>query len=228
MGAVQYDHIHLCIHQSRHSLQHIGCDSHSGAAEQPSLLVLCRQGVFYGFLDVFDGDEAFQIEVLVHDRKLFLPGLCQNLLRLFQRDVLVGGDQPLAGHGFLDFLGEICLEFQVAVGDDAHQPAALGDGDAGDAELGHQRVCICQGMIGSQGKRICDDAVLRAFDLVHLFGLRLDGHVLMYDADAALSRHGDGHAVLRHSVHSCAHHRNVQFDLLRQPGAELHLVRHHL
>ena len=83
-------------------------------------------------------------------------------------------------------------------------------------------------MIGSQGKRICDDAVLRAFDLVHLFGLRLDGHVLMYDADAALSRHGDGHAVLRHSVHSCAHHRNVQFDLLRQPGAELHLVRHHL
>ena len=43
-------------------------------------------------------------------------------------------------------------------------------------------------------------------------GLRLDGHVLVDDADAAFLRHGDGEARLGDGVHGGGHQRQVQAD----------------
>ena len=57
------------------------------------------------------------------------------------------GNQTLRGHGFLDLLGKICLELQVAVGDDTDQLSALCDRDTGNAELCHQLIGIRQGML---------------------------------------------------------------------------------
>ena len=228
MSAVQYYDIHLCIHQRRYPVKHIGSDAHPRAAKKPALLVLGCQRIFDGLLDVLDGNKPLQVEVLVHYGKLFLSGLCQYLLRLLQSDAFGSRDQPLAGHGFLDLFGEIRLELQIPVGDDAHQLVSLRHGNSGDAEFSHQSICICQCVFRSQRKWIGDDPVFRTLDLVHLLGLSLDGHILVDDSDAALSGHSNGHTMLRHCVHPCAHHRNVQLDLLGQPSSQIHLIRHYL
>ena len=79
-------------------------------------------------------------------------------------------------------------------------------------------------MFRSQRKRVCDHAILRTFHLVHFFRLRLDGHILVDNADTALSCHGDRHPVFCHGVHPRTHHWNIEFDRLRQPGLQIDLI----
>ena len=45
----------------------------------------------------------------------------------------------------------------------------------------------------------------------------------MNDADAALLRHGDGHARLGHRVHGRGEQRGVQRDVARELGLRAHL-----
>ena len=147
MGGIQNDNVHTGLHQCLYTLQHIGGDTHCCAAEQTSLAVLGRLGIFDLFLDILDGDESLQIEVVIYDGQLLLAGFGKDLLGLFQGDALFCGDQALGGHAFLDLLGKIGLELQVTIGDDTHQLAALGDRHAGNAELGHQVVGVRQCML---------------------------------------------------------------------------------
>ena len=50
----------------------------------------------------------------------------------------------------------------------------------------------------------------------------------MDHADAALPGQGDGHAGLGNRIHGRAHHRDVQGDLFRQPGVQIHVRREHI
>ena len=75
MSGVKYNDIHLSLHQSVHTVQHIRCDAYSGAAEQTALSVLCGQRVFDLFLDIFDGDETAEVKIIINDGKLLLAGL---------------------------------------------------------------------------------------------------------------------------------------------------------
>ena len=56
-------------------------------------------------------------------------------------------------------------------------------------------------------------------------GLRLDGHVLVNDADAAFLRDGDGEARLGDRVHGGGEHRDVQADAARELGGEVRFAR---
>ncbi len=102
------------------------------------------------------------------------------------------------------------LELHVAVGDDADELSIVADGHAGDAVLGHQLIRLGQGVAGGQPEGVGDNAVLAALDHVHLLGLCADGHILVDDADAALTGDGDGHAVLGDGIHGGAHQRDIQ------------------
>ena len=50
----------------------------------------------------------------------------------------------------------------------------------------------------------------------------------MDHADAALTGQGNGHAGLGNRVHSRAHHRDIQGDLLCQLGVQIHIRRKHI
>ena len=159
MGGIQDDHVHLGVHQGAHAVEHVRGDSHARAAQQASLGVFCGKGIFDGLLNVLDGDQAHQVEILIYNRKLFLPCLREDLLRFLQGDAFPCGDQALGGHGFLDLLREVCFKFEIPVGDDADQLTAFRDRYAGNAELRHQVVRILKGMLGRKGKWIGNDSV---------------------------------------------------------------------
>ena len=204
VGGVQAQHVHAGLHQGGHPVQHVGGGADGGAHQQAALLVTGGVGVHLGLLDVLDGDEALQTEVLVHDGQLLDLVLAEDLLGLGQGGALGRGDQVLLGHHVVDELVHVGLELHVPVGDDADELTVVADGHAGDAELGHQLVRLGQGVAGSQPEGVGDDPVLGALHHVHLLGLLADGHIFMDDADAALPGDGDGHAVLGDGIHGGA------------------------
>ncbi len=153
----------------------------------------------------------------------------QHALGLFQRCAHRRGDQLVAGHHLADRPIEIGLELQVAVGDDADQPASLlDDRHPADREVPHEPVGIAQRGVGPQGNRIENHAALGPFDPVDLRGLLLDRHVLMHDADAAVPGHRDRHLGLGHRVHRRGDERDGQVQIARQPCADTDVARVHL
>ena len=67
------DNIHMGVDQGLHALHHIGGNADAGAAEQTSLIVLCGEGIFDLLLNILDGNQTFQIVVVIHDGEfLFL------------------------------------------------------------------------------------------------------------------------------------------------------------
>ena len=156
---IQNHHVHLRVHQGAHAVKHVCRDSHAGTAQQPSLGVFCGKRIFNRLLDILDGDQAHQIEILVHDGKLFLPRLRKNFLRFFQGDALSCGDQSFRGHGLFNFLREICFELKIPVGNDTDQPAAFRNRYAGDAELRHQVIRVLKSMLRRKREGVGDDSV---------------------------------------------------------------------
>jgi len=82
-------------------------------------------------------------------------------------------------------------------------------GHAGDVLGTRELEHFADGRLGAHGDRVVDDAALEALHPRHLPGLRLDGHVLVDDADAALLRDGDREAVLGHGIHRGRDDRQV-------------------
>lgn len=109
-------------------------------------------GVSDGLFDVLDGDETLQVHLVVHDGQLLHLALAQDLFGLVQRGALLGGDQVLLGHHVVDEPIHIGLELQVTVGDDTDELALVADGHAGDVVLGHEGVCLTQGVAGASQK----------------------------------------------------------------------------
>jgi len=128
--------------------------------------------------------------------------------------------------------GQVGLEPEVAVGEDAHKLAAvLGYRHPRDSVALHQIVGVLERVIGRQENRIDDDAVLRPFDLVDLVSLSLDGKIFVDDAEAAFPCHGDRHARLGHRIHTRTDDGDIKFDIPGQisrdidfPGQDLRPV----
>ena len=90
---------------------------------QPALLVLAGVREALRLLDVLDGDQADQPVVVVDDQQLLDPVLMQQPPGLLARHALAHGDQPLVGHQLAHRRLASVREADVAVGQDADQPA---------------------------------------------------------------------------------------------------------
>lgn len=192
------------VDQGLHALHHIGGNADAGAAEQTSLVVLCGEGIFDLLLNILDSNQSLEIVVVIHDGEFLFSGFRENSLCLLQGNANLCGNQVLGGHGFLDFLGEIRLEFQIPVGNDTHQFAVFCDGNTGNAEFCHQIVGVLQRMLRREIEGVGNDTVLRTLYLVYLVGLLLDGHVFVNDSDTSLTRHGDRRGAPL-PYHRCTH-----------------------
>ena len=159
----------------------------------------CSVGVLHHLLDVLDGDQAAQVALRVDHQQLLDLVLVQQRLGLLERGALGDGDQVLLGHQLGDRLVELGLPAQVAVGEDAHELAVIvGHRHAGDLEVRHQLEGGADRLVGAHRHRVDDHPRLGALDAVDLGRLRLDRHVLVDDADAALLRQRDREARLGH------------------------------
>ena len=85
---------------------------------------------------------------------------------------------------------------QVAVGENAHQPAVRASPARPEMRyLRHDFQRFAQCDVRRNRHRIHDHAAFRALHAVHFFGLAVDGHVAVHDANAALLRDGDGQRI---------------------------------
>ena len=119
------------------AFEEIAGGADGGADGEAAVVVFCGAGIFEFFLDVFNGDEALEVEVLINDEKFFDAVFLENFFGFFERGADGDGDEIVFGHDLADELGVIFFEAQVAVGEDAGEASTASDGEAGDAVLGH-------------------------------------------------------------------------------------------
>ena len=90
------------------------------------------------FLDVLDGDQAFEISVVVDHQEFFDSVLVEQYLGLVERRPNRCGDQVFLGHEVCDGAFELGAEPEVAIGENALQLALVIDhGQARNLVSGH-------------------------------------------------------------------------------------------
>ena len=169
---------------------------------KPSTVVLGREWERLALDEVFEGEQPGEPPGRVHQRQLLDLVLAQERHRVVGGDALGTGDQRHGRHDRADQLVAVGLEPDVAVGDDAHEHAAVvHDRGAGDAEPAADLVDLVDRRVGTHRDRVAHHAGLGPLDQVDLGRLVLQGQVAVQHADAALAGHGDRHARLGHGVH---------------------------
>ena len=183
---------------------------------QAAFIVFGCAGIFEFLLDVFYGDQALQVVLVVDDEQLFDAVLVQNFFGLLERRSDRDGDQIFLGHHLADGNIETGFEAEIAIGEDADQFAVfLGDGDAGNFVLLHDIEGVGNLGVGRHGDGIDDHAALGALHLVDFIGLLLDGQIAMDDAEAALLGERDGHVGFGDRIHGGADDGDVEADVAR-------------
>ena len=190
VGGVHHQQIHLGLHQFRRALQVIARGPQGRAHPQAPLLVFAGVGVLDLLLNILYGNKPTKIIGVIDNQKFFHAVLVQHPLGFFQGRSHGDGDQVLLGHHLFHRQVEAVLEAQVAVGQDAHQLAILGDGHAGNLVLLHDFQRIGDPVLGADGDGIDNHAAFRALHLIHFQRLLGNRHAAMHDADAALLRQG--------------------------------------
>ena len=192
------------------AFEEIAGGANGGADAEAAVVVFGGAGIFEFFLDVFDGDEALEVEVLIDDEKFFDAMFLEDFFGFVEGGADGDGDEIVLGHDVADELGVIFLEAEVAVGEDAGEAGAAGDGKAGDAVLVHDFEGLAEGDVGGDGDGVDDHAGFGTLDTVDFFDLAVDGHVAVDDADAALAGDADGEAGFGDGVHGGGGEGNVE------------------
>jgi hypothetical protein len=212
------EHVHLRAGQLHSAFQEISGRSDGGAGEQPPLVVLGGVREIESLLNVLDGNQALEVEILIHDEQFFNPVLLQHTLGFLERRAHGHRDQVLLGHHGADRLAEVLLEAQVPVGQDAHEKRPPRHRESGDAVLRHDVHRFAHGKLGRNGHRVHDHPAFGALHAVDFLGLPLDRHAAVHKPEPALARHRDRQARFSHRVHRRGHQRNVQGNFSGQPG----------
>ncbi len=185
-------------------------------------------GIGAGLLDILDRDQADAAPILVDHDQFLDPALMELPPRFLRRHVGTDRGEILAGHQLRDGLLRVFGESNVAIGDDADEPAVLlGHRNAGNAVLRHQLEHVGERLVGGHRDRVDDHAALEALDRPHRRRLLLDVEIAVEDADAAELRHRDRHLGLGHRIHRRGDDRDVEADLSGDARAHVRLARQH-
>ena len=225
---VEHDSVHTLFVERVHAV-HIVCrDTHARSAAQATFRVLASIGEVFQFGDIFVGNQPREVSFFVHHGQ-FLHFV--GLQRVHNRRVVRGrdGNQVLARHHLGYRTLHVRLKTQVAVRYNPHQHVlVVHHGNTADVVFLHQLQRIAHGLLCRNSDRVGNQSVLRTLHAAHLSRLRLDRHVLVNHTDTAFAGDSNRHRRLRHGVHRCRHHGDVQANVTGELTAEVHLTRKHL
>ena len=160
-------------------------------------------------LDVAHREQAAQIVLVIHDEqfvnaKMFVEKFVGARDGVLAEFLLGDGVNLGAGReGVGDFALGVARLDDVA-GKQADEFAlVIHDGKCAEAEffLLNQRQHVTDELVGRDLDRFLNQPVNVVFDAADLGKLLALRHVVMDEAEAAVGRHGDGHARLGHGVH---------------------------
>ena len=193
------------------------------ADPQPPVRILAGVREKLRLLDVLDGHQADQSEVVVDHQQLLDAMLVQELLGLLAPDPLGHRHQAIRGHQFAHRHAQVGRKADVPVGQNADQAAgrALDHGDPGDPLRRHQIQRVGQRRFRPERDRVDHDAGLELLDLLDLARLRRDVEIAMDHAQPAVLSHGDRETGLGHGVHRRRDQRHAELDLAGEPGAHV-------
>src|ERR1700730_4645541 len=158
MGGVNGEDIGFVFRHFDGALEKVASGSDGGTDAEAALLVFCGARVFELFLDVFYGDEAFEVEVLIDNKKFFNAMLLEEAFGLIKHRPDGNSDEMIFGHHGADELIVIFLKAQVAVGENAGKPGAARYRQAGDLVLVHDLEGLAKRDVGRNGYRVDDHA----------------------------------------------------------------------
>ena len=171
---VYHDRIHAGFDQSFHALFGPLAHTHSGAHEQAPCCIARSIGEIELFGDVFDRDQAFELEVFVDHQQTLEFVFVQECFGLFWRCAFRHGDQALARcHDLTDGLVIARLKPHVAPCDNAHHASGLANGEARDTQLLRQGHDLAHFGLGGDDHWISQHARFVALDFGHMRGLLL-------------------------------------------------------
>ncbi len=106
------------------ALQKIARGADCGADTQTALIVFRGARIFEFLLNIFYGDQAFEVEILIDDEKFFDAMFLQNALGFFEGGADGNGDEIVFGHDGTDQLSVIFLKAKIAIGENAGKTRA--------------------------------------------------------------------------------------------------------
>ena len=193
------------------------------------MLVLAGVGEFLRLLDILDGNQAAQGEIIIHYQHLLDAIVVQQRNDLLAISVLMHRDQSLlGGHDARDRRVVMGLEAQVTAGDDADQFFPVHHRDTGDVVLAGQIEDLADGRIRINRDRVADDAAFVLLDGTDFLGLFLGTHVLVHDTQTAGLCQGNGEAALGDGIHGRRGDRNIQNNIAANPRGQVRLAGKHL
>ena len=225
VGGVDDECVDSGGHECLGTLHAVGGDADACGHAQAAKGVLAGVGLVLGLLYILICDEADELAVGVDDGELLDLVPLQDLGGLLQVGGLVGDDEVPAGHDLVDRTGDVFLEAEVAVGDDAAQDSGLvDDGDSPDMVFLHELQGLAYAGAGADGDGVVDHAVLGTLDGVDLAGLLCHGHVLVDDSDSSLAGDGDCERGLGDGVHGSRHEGHIELDVAGKARGEAGLA----
>src|SRR5205085_10841230 len=109
------------------AIESVFADADRGAAAKTAERIFRRLRVGPRFLNVFDGDESFEIAVRVDDEELFDAMVMQDFARLLERRADGNGDEIFFRHPLADREIEARFKTEIAVRQDTDEfPVRIG------------------------------------------------------------------------------------------------------
>ena len=211
MCRIHHDGVNPGANQGFNALFGARAYAHSRTyAQTPCAVARCiRETGLLG--DVFDGDQAFELESLVDHQQTFQLVFVQQRFGLLGRGAFRHGDEPLARrHDVFDLQVVARLETQIAVGDDADHFARVAHRETGNAEFVRQGHDLSHRVLRRDDDRIKHHTAFIALDFGHFGGLLKCCQVFVDDAHASLLGDGNGQTGFCDRVHGGGHQRQIQ------------------
>ena len=218
MSGIDNDHVDFAANQFLSTFEKVASGADGRADAQTSLFVFRRVRVLQFFLNVFDGNQAFEVVVVIDNQQFFDPMAVEDFLGLFEGCAYGNGDEVFFRHHFRNRQIEARFEAQVAIGEDADQLALAGDRDARDAVMLHELERVRDFFAGPDGDGVDNHAAFTAFDAVDLFCLTIDRHIAMHEANAALLGKRNGEVRFGYGVHRGADDGDVERNSTGESG----------
>ena len=201
--------------------------AHCRANAQTALRIFTGVRLTFGFLEVFNGDHAEQMEAVVHHQRFLDAFFVHSLQHDVTRLALFHRDQTFfRRHDCGNRLRQIGNEAHVAAGDDADQFVAfIHDRITGKAVALGQGFDFRQRRGRQDGLRFGYHAAFMFLHLANFIRLALNRHVFVDKAQTAFLRQRNSQSRFGYGIHSGGEHRDVQTNIFRQLSAEIGRVR---
>jgi len=214
MSGIYNDSIGTCINKRLHTVESVGCNTHTCSYTQTPLAVFASHGLVLGFSDILVCDKSNQFAISIDYGEFFNLILLQNLRSRLHISTLMGGDNILTGHHLINMLVHLAFETEVTIGYDTNQTLLIvNHGNTSNMILSHQSKSILHCRTTFDCDRVVNHTILCTLDNSNLTSLFFDRHILMDNTYTTFAGNGNGHLCLSDGIHSGCHKRYLQIDV---------------